>query len=95
MVSGLTKLLEVIKSLFILISNNKNLAILSKLIILLLIFWIVFSFGYKTFSVIIKRKDRFMCRNCFLDSQNRSSKLAEIFEKNTRALEQLNRQRGL
>jgi hypothetical protein len=95
MVEALTKLLEVIKVLFDQISKNKDLAYLFKLIIFLLIFWVVTAFGYKVFSVIMKRKDRFMCRHCFEDSQKRFSELAQTLDRNTRAIEQFNRQRGL
>lgn len=95
MVSGLTKLFEAIQALFILISKDKNLVNIFQLLIVLFFLWLVFIIGYKVFSVIMKRKDRFMCRSCFTDSQKRFSDLAEVLKKNTSAIEQINRQRGL
>jgi len=93
-ISGLTKLIEAIQALFVLISNNEKLAGIFKLVVVLFFLWLIFKIGYRIFSAIMKRKDRFTCKPCYEESQKRNKELVDILKQNANAIEQFNRQRG-
>lgn len=94
-VTGLTKLIEAIQALFVLISKNQTLAYIFRLLVILFFLWLIFKIGYRIFSVIMRRKERLTCKPCYEESQKRNKELVDILRQNASAIDQFNRQRGV